>query len=148
MTTKPRIRNSAKKGQTHEFSPTEKQRAYLVHLLHGYATGGDVTDRALAERVKVHATTISHWRDDQDFEAWITAAFDKFLAGRLKKLLVRAFGLAFKGSVKHMEFFAKYSGQAPEVPESDRTDMDEGQKYTVNLLVPRPPALPSGDDEK
>lgn len=98
-----RSRVVAKKDQLSKFRPTEKQRAYLVHLLHGYASGGDVTDRALAERVKVHATTISHWRDNPDFEAWVTAAFDKFLAGGLKKLLVRAHGLALKGSVKHME---------------------------------------------
>jgi hypothetical protein len=147
MTATRRKSRTAKKGQLHEFSPTEKQRAYLVHLLHGYATGGDVTDRALAEPIKVHATTISHWRENPQFEEWVNAAFDKFLAGGLKKLLVRAFGLAFKGSVKHMEFFAKYSGQAPEAAEPlDR--QDDLRNYTVNLLVPRPPALPSGGDEE
>lgn len=148
MTATRRINRSAKKGQLREFSPTEKQRAYLVHLLHGYATGGDVTDRALAERIKVHATTISHWRDDLQFEAWVTAAFDKFLAGGLKKLLVRAHGLALKGSVKHMEFFAKYSGQAPEASQPFDDDVDHTQNYTVNLLCPRPPALPSAEDER
>ncbi|MDP2318240.1 MAG: hypothetical protein Q8O42_02720 [Acidobacteriota bacterium] len=106
-----------------------------------------MTDRALAERVKVHATTISHWRDDPEFEVWVTAAFDKFLAGGLKKLLVRALGLALKGSVKHMLFFAKYSGQAPETDQFFDDDVDHTQNYHVNLLCPRPPALPSAKDE-
>lgn len=146
MTAPRKTNRSAKKDQDREFAPTEKQRTYLVHLLHGYASGGDVTDRALAERVKVHATTVSHWRDNPHFEAWVTEAFEKFLAGGLKKLLVRAFGLAFKGSVKHMEFFAKYSGQAPVAGEP--LDSEDGlRNYTVNLLVPRPPPLPSAEDE-
>lgn len=77
----------------------------------------------------------------------MTAAFEKFLAGGLKKLLVRALGLAFKGSVKHMEFFAKYSGQAPEANQPFDDDVDPTQNYHVNLLCPRPPALPSPEDE-
>ena len=134
--------DTAKKGQVSAFAPTEKQRAYLVHLLQGYAHGGDVTDRALAERIKVHATTISHWREDPRFDAWVSSAFEKFIAGGLKKLLVRAMALAMKGSVKHMEFFAKYSGQAPEGAEG-AIDIDQSvTNYSVNLLCPRPPALP------
>lgn len=129
----------ANKGQDSVFRPTEKQRAYLLHLLQGYATGGDVTDRFLAEKIRVHATTISHWREDGRFETWVAGAFDKFIAGGLKKLLVRSLGLALKGSVKHMNFFAKYSGQAPDAA-LDGGSADDTE-YKVILLAPRPPAL-------
>lgn len=133
----------AKKGQDADFVPTEKQRSYLLHLLEGYAAGGDVTDRALAERIKVHPTTISHWRDDPRFDGWISAAFDKFIGGGLKRLLVRAMTIAAKGSVRHMEFFARYSGQAAgeSAPHGAGSGGDGG--YTVVVLSPRPPALPT-----
>jgi len=133
----------AKKDQGSEFQPTEKQRAYLVHLLQGYANGGDVTDRSLAEVVEVHATTISHWRDDARFETWVASAFDRFLSGGLRRVLVRAMTLAARGSVKHMEFFAKYSGQAAEAAPAGPADVGA---YSVVLLSPRPPALSGSGD--
>ena len=126
------------KRQLARWSPTEKQRAYLIHLLDSYASGADTTDRTLAERINVHHTTISHWRDSPEFEVWIREAFDKFLSGGLKRVLVRALNLALRGSVKHMEFFAKYSGQAPDPMAS----ADDTRNYSFNILVPRPPELP------
>ena len=134
-------RTAANKGQLSPWSPTEKQRVYLIHLIEGYATGTDITDRALAEKINVHNTTISHWRECAEFETWVNGAFDRFVAGGMKKLLVRAWSMAIRGSVKHMEFFAKYSGQAPQTarPGHDCPSTDDRQEYSFNILIPRPP---------
>lgn len=71
---------------------------------------------------------------------WLDAFIERTFRKGMTKLLLRAFGLGLKGSVKHMEFFARYSGQIASedlpAPMGGAT-LPPGAAYVI--AIPRPP---------
>jgi hypothetical protein len=104
---------------------------------------------ALGKALKINNTTISKWRDDVAFAEWLNEFVGQAFHRRFNMILLRAFHLAMRGSIKHMEFFAKYSGEvdlARVRAAGGAGDEDEpgAQLPIINIIVPRPPgALPA-----
>ncbi|MCC6989941.1 MAG: hypothetical protein IT181_13130 [Acidobacteria bacterium] len=65
----------------------------------------------------------------------------------MSSILLRAHALAMRGSIKHMEFFARWSGTVPLADQPAVPGAIGGGGVTVVIAVPRPgdgapPALP------
>lgn len=125
-----------------DFRPTPKQLAYASQLAEALAEGKPATDTALCKLAGVSRYHISRWRNDDAFEAWLDAFLHRMLGRSLAPILLRAKALALKGSVKHMEFFARWSGLVPvdAQPEPAGEGGVTNNNYGVVLLVPRPGA--------
>ena len=65
----------------------------------------------MARAIGVDRSIICRWRRVQGFQEWVTKQCTAQRRGGLEQLLNRALELGLKGSIEHMEFYAKYSGE-------------------------------------
>lgn len=131
------------------YHPTPLQIAYATAYLGAICDGSVLTDETLAGKIGCARESIVRWRGQQGFLDWLTGHCLGNRRGGMERLLNRALHLGIKGSVKHAEFYAKFSGEVaglgPLVPkgngEHDRTETPAGG-FTINVLVPRPEPMP------
>lgn len=141
------------------FHPTPLMIAYAFAYLGAICEGKPRHDELLAGQIGCDRSTIVKWRPVPGFLDWLTAQCTSNRRGGLERLLNRSLELGIRGSVKHMEFYAKYSGEATGLSplgkpapngagEHERTPIAAG--YTIVSLVARPEPLPlsaeSGDE--
>jgi len=89
--------------------------------------------------------TLWEWKQDPGFRAWLRAKLDQTSDEHWPLILRRHELLAIQGSVKSAEFIGRVRslGQRGGGFNGDETVIngDVVANYSVNLLVPRPPAL-------
>lgn len=105
------------------------------------ATGQPLHDTQLAPKCKVSRSQISRWRTEVDgFEDWLEEFCRRIFRRGMAPLLLRAWQLGLKGSIKHMEFFARWSGAVPldEQPPPLPGGATVHNNFSVLLAVPRP----------
>ena len=101
------------KGAEIRFEPSARHLAYLSVLVEAIGQGRPITDAALAPKIGLAAKRISKWRNHlPGFADWITRELHRPATLGFTLVLCRAYSLAMTGSIKHMEFFAKYCGEA------------------------------------
>lgn len=104
------------------------------------AQGQPAFDTVLAPQVPANRSVIARWRMDDAFCDWLDAFTERMFRRGMTKLLLRAFSLGLKGSVKHMEFFARYSGQIDQAdmpaPMGGGATLPAGAAFVI--AVPRP----------
>lgn len=103
-----------------------------------------ISDAAMARRLKMSRTTLWEWKHDPAFVAW----WGRMMSGcrdlDWDLVLDKHTQLAIRGSVRSAEFL----GRVRTVGQrgggfNDSPDIDQSvTNYTVVSLVPRPPALP------
>lgn len=97
------------------FEPRARHWKYFFALQEVLAVqGARATDQELSTRLGVTRQAIWKMRQEQGFAEWLEREIRRLaLKGGLSKLLCRCLELGLRGSIKHAEFFAKYSGEAP-----------------------------------
>ena len=137
---------------TSTFEPSKKQLAYLFALREAVSNGGSglVSDVAMATRLKMSRTTIWEWKHDPEFRAWLSSVLTMERDVDWDLVLDKHHQLAIRGSVRSAEFLAKVRSLGLKGGGfNDSTDVDQSvSNYTVQLLVPRPPALPVPGGER
>lgn len=119
-----------------------------------------MSDRAICERLSLSRATIWEWKHDPRFRAWLRTELDRTSDEHWPLILRRHELLAIQGSVKSAEFIGKVRLVALKAGAGAPLNTDEFDgkgdittnyqvnvlvqqtpQGTVNLLVPRPPAL-------
>lgn len=120
------------------FRPTNAQIAYAVAFADAVAAGQPVTDIALSAQIKVSRSQVCRWRESDAFIEWLERATARTFQRGRTHVLARAYHLALRGSIKHMELFLRYS---PDVKDPNALPAPLGGG-TVNaaflICVPRP----------
>jgi hypothetical protein len=80
------------------FVPTPKQLAYLAVKRDALLAGQPTTDQALAEKVPCRRPTISEWRRDRRFEAWVQAELRAQVGAEWPSVLTVALRMALAGN--------------------------------------------------
>ena len=101
----------------------------------------------MARAIGVDRSIICRWRRVQGFQEWVTRQCTAQRRGGLEQILNRALELGLKGSIEHMEFYAKYSGEVePGILRAAGGRSGDAAValagYVINTLVPRPEPLP------
>lgn len=133
--------------QIQGFSPSPNQLKYLFALRDAALEGGKTSDSEMQRLTKISRMTMWEWKRDPAFVAWLIAAMRTSHDHDFELAMARHLRLAIQGSVRSFEAVAmiRSIGQkgggftlGVEQPLEDRN-------YVINILVPRPPALPSDD---
>ncbi|MGL5936896.1 MAG: hypothetical protein ACRCZI_14875 [Cetobacterium sp.] len=119
------------------FRPTDKQALYASAFADAIAAGRPTTDVTLAAEIKAGRASIQRWRANDAFIEWLEQQTARVFRKGRTHVLARAYALALRGSIKHMELFLRYSGETP--ADALPTPMG-GSNVQANFLicVPRP----------
>lgn len=112
--------------------------AYAATFADAIAQGQPTSDVALSAQLKVSRSQITRWRGDDAFIEWLARMTARVFHRGRTHVLARAYSLALRGSIKHMELFLRYSGETPaeELP----TPLGGANVHaTFMIAVPRPP---------
>jgi hypothetical protein len=86
------------------FVPSPRQVAYLGKLFEALSTGAKATDEVIAEALDCRRQTISEWRRNPAFLAWVATELRAQVGARWSMVLATAFRFALEGSIEHMKF--------------------------------------------
>jgi hypothetical protein len=96
------------RNKPQSFKPTRLQLRYRDVRARAVVTGRAPTDTALARELPCRNATISGWRRNPEFLAWLDAEARAAVEHLWRPILPRAAQLALQGSVEHMEFLAPF----------------------------------------
>lgn len=113
--------------------------AYAAQFASAIAEGKPTNDVALSKEVKISRSQITRWRADDAFLDWLERTTARVFHHGRTHVLARAYGLALRGSIKHMELFLRYSGQTPAEELPTPLGGAHVDARTFMIAVPRPP---------
>jgi hypothetical protein len=94
------------------FHPKPIHWQYLDAVLEALATSGNVSDRAIAEKIDRRNEAISRWRrTNPAFDAWVQETIRTRARGKGALLLDRCANLGIRGSAKHAELYFRVTGE-------------------------------------
>lgn len=143
------------------FEPSPAQFKYLLALEEVLEKRQSTSDSAVCRALKMSRQTLWEWKQDPYFRRWLRSGLDRTSDDHWPLILRRHELLAIQGSVRSAEFIARvrfmnHKGGRLDEPDADITTnyavnvhMRQTPQGCVNLLIPRPPELPSepGDIE-
>lgn len=115
------------------FTPTQLQTRYRDLRASAAAAGRPINDTALARELRCRNATISGWRRNPAFLAWLDADARAWVEHLWRPILLKAAHLALQGSIEHMKFLAQFLGPV-------KATGPGAPQVQVIIGVPRPPA--------
>lgn len=120
------------------FAPKPRHWRYLELFLEFASDGKLLSDQKAADALGCSRQTVQSMRHLPGFREWLNDETRKAIRpGMFNAILVRAGRLALQGSIKHMEFYAKYCGPETAGGQNGGT-AESGNGVRVWLGVPQP----------
>ncbi|MPZ18111.1 MAG: hypothetical protein GEV06_09395 [Luteitalea sp.] len=108
------------------YEPRRRDWQHLNALLELLEERGRISDSAIGVKLHVSHTAVWRWRQRPGFETWLNSQLQARTQHWKTFVLARAFALAMRGSIKHMDFLARVLGWYKQ-PEG-------GSEPTINVI--------------